>query len=212
MAFSWFQLLYGLRRTGETYEPAIFQIRILIIRIKIDGLLIKLACLSDIFPGKSDVTLEYRNCRSLVVGLSCHLQIGFRLFQLSYIQIGTGHGSHKLHIFLFLPFSSSPAASGSLLRIRLYQTFLLYPPPPAIRAPAFVRLERTCKQHRSQTKYKSTFHVSIHFSYSSLTFTTRTGWVAGTNPDFNIIRCPRSEARKEANPHGSALRGSFNKA
>ena len=26
---------------------------------------------SDIFPGKSDVTLEYRNCRSLVVGLSC---------------------------------------------------------------------------------------------------------------------------------------------
>ena len=72
--------------------------------------------------------------------------------------------------------------------------------------------ERTCKQHRSQTKYKSTFHVSIHFSYSSLTFTTRTGWVAGTNPDFNIIRCPRSEARKEANPHGSALRGSFNKA
>ena len=98
-----------------------------------------------------------------------------------------------------------PAPDSSL------SDFLLYPPPPAIRAPALCG-ERTCKQHRSQTKYKSTFHVSIHFSYSSLTFTTRTGWVAGTNPDFNIIRCPRSEARKEANPHGSALRGSFNKA
>lgn len=205
------QLLYGLRRTGRLVCLRIFQIRILIIRIKIDGLLIKLACLSDIFPGKSDVTLEYRNCRSLVVGLSCHLQIGFRLFQLSYIQIGTGHGSHKLHIFLVLALQQFSGCVGSLLRIRLYQTFYFIHP----RLPFGHRRlcgERTCKQHRSQTKYKSTFHVSIHFSYSSLTFTTRTGWVAGTNPDFNIIRCPRSEARKEANPHGSALRGSFNKA
>ena len=53
------QLFNGLCRAGRLISLRILQVGFLAIRIEIDGLLIKLACLSDIFPGKSDVTLDY---------------------------------------------------------------------------------------------------------------------------------------------------------
>ncbi len=141
--------------------------------------------------------LEYRNCRSLVVGLSCHLQIGFRLFQLSCIQIGTGHGSHKLHIFFVLALQQFSAASEACSDSSL-SDFLLYPPPACHSGTGVCAASVPANSIAPKQNTNLRFMLAFIFSYSSLTFTTRTGWVAGTNPDFNIIRCP---------PVGSEERG-----
>ena len=209
--FKLLQLLYGLRGTGRFVGLRILQITFAVIGVEIDGLLIKLTSLAHVFPGKGYVTFEYRDRRSFVIGLLCQFQVVLGFRQFACIQVGTGNGGHKIHILFILAFQQCIGFIEGLFGTRLYQTFHFI----HTRLPFGHRRlcgERTCQQQRSHTEYKFVFHFSFHFSYSSLTFTTRTGWVAGSNPDFSIIRCPRSEARKEANPQGSAPRGSFSRA
>lgn len=104
---------------------------------QIDGLLIKLACLSDIFPGKAMSPrvqkLPEPCCRPFLPSPD-------RFPPLSAVLHPDRHGPRKSQAphFLVLALQQFSGCVGSLLRIRLYQTFTLST-PPAIRAPAFVR-------------------------------------------------------------------------
>ena len=150
-SFELLQLFNGLCRTGRLISLRILQVGFLAIRIKIDGLLIKLASLSNILLCKGNIPLQYRHLGILVIGFLCHSQIFLSFGDLSGVQINMGYGSHKIHILFILPFQQLPSLLGSLCGIGLNQGFyFIYPSLPF----GYRRLCGKCagQQQRSHTK------------------------------------------------------------
>ena len=150
-SFELFQLLNSQCRTGRLISLCILQISLLTIRVKIDGLLIKLASLPYIFLCKSNITLQHRYLGIFIIGFLRHCQVFLSFGKLPGIQINMGYGSYKIHILFVFPFQQFPYFFRSLCRICLNQAFhFIYPSLP-------FRYRRLCgkcagQQQRSHTK------------------------------------------------------------